>query len=54
MEESAADDGALFEAVAFLSYFHDLPDGRQSGKVVYPPGFPNKPAGALLGGRIFG
>ncbi len=36
MEDSAADDGALFEAVAFLSYFNDLPDTRQPGKVVYP------------------
>jgi predicted transposase YbfD/YdcC len=36
MEDSAADDGALFEVVAFLSYFNHLPDGRQSGKVVYP------------------
>jgi predicted transposase YbfD/YdcC len=36
MEDPAADDGALFEAVAFLSHFNDLPDGRQSGKVVYP------------------
>jgi hypothetical protein len=26
MEDSAADDGALFEATAFLSHFNDLPD----------------------------
>jgi predicted transposase YbfD/YdcC len=36
MEASAADDGALFEATAFLSHFNDLPDTRQPGKVVYP------------------
>ncbi len=36
MEDSATDDGALFEATAFLSYFSDLPDSRQPGKVVYP------------------
>jgi predicted transposase YbfD/YdcC len=31
-----ADSGALTEAVAFLSYFNDLPDPRQKGKVMYP------------------
>lgn len=36
MDDSAPDDGALFEATAFLSYFNDLPDTRQRGKVVYP------------------
>lgn len=36
MEDSATDDGAVFEATAFLSYFNDLPDSRQPGKVVYP------------------
>jgi predicted transposase YbfD/YdcC len=36
MEDSAADDGALFEATAFLRYFNDLPDTRQPGKVIYP------------------
>ena len=29
-------DGALYEAVVFLSHFNDLPDPRQSGKVLYP------------------
>jgi predicted transposase YbfD/YdcC len=36
MEDSAADDGAFFEATGFLGYFNDLPDTRQPGKVVYP------------------
>lgn len=36
MDDSAPDDGALFEATAFLSYFNNLPDTRQRGKVVYP------------------
>jgi predicted transposase YbfD/YdcC len=36
MDDSAPDDGALFEATAFLGYFNDLPDTRQRGKVVYP------------------
>lgn len=36
MEETGADCGALGETVAFLSYFRDLPDGRQPGKVSYP------------------
>jgi predicted transposase YbfD/YdcC len=36
MEDSEVDDGALFEATGFLSYFNDLPDKRQPGKVVYP------------------
>ena len=36
MEDLAADDGALFEATAFLSHFNDLPGTRQRGKVVYP------------------
>src|SRR3954470_16604681 len=31
-----ADRGAFAEAVVFLSYFDDLPDPRQRGKVVYP------------------
>ena len=29
--------GALGEAVEFLEHFQHLPDGRQAGKVVYPP-----------------
>ena len=38
MESSAEESGALCETVVFLSYFKDLPDGRQSGKVKYPLG----------------
>ena len=30
------DLGALAEAVYFMSYFNDLEDPRQRGKVVYP------------------
>ena len=36
MDETAADCGAFAEAGVFLSYFDDLPDPRQRGKVVYP------------------
>lgn len=36
MESSAEEIGALYESVAFLNYFNDLPDVRQSGKVKYP------------------
>jgi len=36
MDETAPDRGAFGEAVAFLSYFNDLPDPRQRGKVLYP------------------
>jgi predicted transposase YbfD/YdcC len=36
VDETAPDDGEIFEATAFLSYFNDLSDGRQPGKVVYP------------------
>ena len=36
METSAEEIGALCETVVFLSYFRDLPDVRQSGKVKYP------------------
>ena len=32
----ACDDGSLAETVVFLSYFKDLPDVRQLGKVMYP------------------
>ena len=32
----ACDDGSLAETVVFLSYFKDLPDIRQRGKVMYP------------------
>ena len=35
MDATAADSGALSEAVVFLSYFDDLPDPRQRGKVMY-------------------
>jgi predicted transposase YbfD/YdcC len=38
VESSAEESGALCETVVFLSYFKDLPDGRQSGKVKYPLG----------------
>jgi predicted transposase YbfD/YdcC len=34
--EAAADRGVFAEAVVFRSYFDDLPDPRQRGKVVYP------------------
>jgi predicted transposase YbfD/YdcC len=36
VESSAEEIGALYESVAFLNYFNDLPDARQSGKVKYP------------------
>jgi len=36
MDESAVDGGAFGEAVVFLSYFKDLADVRQRGKVMYP------------------
>src|SRR6202051_1243248 len=36
MELKGEDCGALGEAVGFLSYFQDLPDPRQRGKVIYP------------------
>jgi hypothetical protein len=36
MERTAADTGALGEAIVFLDYFKDLPDPRQRGKVLYP------------------
>lgn len=36
MDDVMADCGALFEAVVFLNHFKDLPDHRQSGKVMYP------------------
>ena len=36
MDATAADRGAFAEAAVFLSYFDDLPDPRQRGKVVYP------------------
>ena len=36
MDDSARDGGALAETVVFLSYFRDLPDVRQRGKVMYP------------------
>ena len=35
MEDAVADDGAFAEAMVFLSYFNELPDHRQSGKVIY-------------------
>jgi predicted transposase YbfD/YdcC len=36
MDDTAADSGALSEAVVFLHHFNDLPDPRQRGKVMYP------------------
>jgi predicted transposase YbfD/YdcC len=36
MECSVDEAGALCETVVFLSYFRDLPDTRQRGKVKYP------------------
>src|SRR5258708_15296950 len=36
MDDTAADSGALPEAVVFLRHFNDLPDPRQRGKVTYP------------------
>ncbi|HEY5409995.1 MAG TPA: ISAs1 family transposase [Caulobacteraceae bacterium] len=36
MDDVAADYGALGETIVFLSYFKDLPDPRQRGKVMYP------------------
>jgi predicted transposase YbfD/YdcC len=35
MEGTAGEFGAINEAVVFLEYFKDLPDPRQSGKVIY-------------------
>jgi len=36
LDSSDQSRGALGEAVVFLEHFRDLPDGRQSGKVMYP------------------
>src|SRR5882757_11385545 len=36
MDDVTTDSGALFEAVAFLNHFKDMPDHRQHGKVMYP------------------
>ncbi len=36
MDSWIAESEALYEAVVFLSYFKDLPDARQIGKVKYP------------------
>jgi len=36
MDDMPDDDGAVFEATAFLCYFKELADTRQPGKVVYP------------------
>ncbi len=38
MDSGAAECGALNESIVFLSYFKDLSDPRQQGKVVYPLG----------------
>jgi predicted transposase YbfD/YdcC len=36
MSAAATDLGAIVETTVFLSYFKDLPDPRQRGKVMYP------------------
>ncbi len=36
MDGVCADGGAVAETVVFLSFFKDLPDPRQKGKVIYP------------------
>ncbi len=36
MDETAAECGAFSETTVFLSYFKDMPDHRQPGKVLYP------------------
>ena len=36
METLDDEAGAVYEAVVFLSYFKDLPDARQVGKIKYP------------------
>jgi predicted transposase YbfD/YdcC len=36
MDDSTEGGCEIFEAAVFLSYFDDLPDSRQPGKVVYP------------------
>jgi predicted transposase YbfD/YdcC len=36
MDETSADCAALAETTVFLSYFRDMPDHRQPGKVLYP------------------
>jgi predicted transposase YbfD/YdcC len=36
MDEIAEEFGAIKETVVFLEYFKDLPDPRQSSKVIYP------------------
>lgn len=36
MEENGSDCTALVETTVFLSYFNDMPDRRQPGKVIYP------------------
>jgi hypothetical protein len=36
MDATEGDCGALGETTVFLSFFKDLPDHRQPGKVIYP------------------
>jgi predicted transposase YbfD/YdcC len=36
VDDSARDDGEIFEATVFLHHFKDLTDARQQAKVVYP------------------
>ena len=36
MNATTADCAALAETTVFLSYFREMPDHRQPGKVIYP------------------
>jgi len=36
VDETAADDGEIFDATGLLRHLKDLSDGRRPGKVVYP------------------
>ena len=36
LQESSSGPGAQSEALIFLSFFADLPDPRQAGKIIYP------------------
>src|ERR1700739_2339676 len=36
LQEPSSSPGAQSEALVFLSFFGDLPDPRQAGKVIYP------------------
>lgn len=39
MEDGGAGAEALAETTIFLSYFKDMPDRRQQGKVTYTKGY---------------